>query len=309
MKKRIQTGSDNQINRVMGSKEWFLIMLLSIIWGGSFFFIEIAIREMTPLTIVMCRVSFAAIILLFFLQLTGRKLPSTLEIWGSLLIMGAINNLIPFSLIVWGQKYIDSSLASIINATTPIFCVVLAHFLTKDEQMTKNRILGIIIGWFGVVVLIGIETMKGLGVHILAQIAILGAAFLYACGTIFGRRFREIDTVVVATGTLCCSAIMIIPIALIIECPWNLSPGLLTWAALLGLSVLSTSVAYLIYFKVLSTAGATNILLVTFLIPISAILLGVLVLGESPHWNAYFGMGLIFLGLIFIDGRLFNRAR
>ena len=145
------------VNRVMGIKEWGLIIILSIIWGGSFFFVGVAVKEVTPLTIVLCRVGLASIILLAIVHLKGIKMPSSPGLWGAFFIMGAFNNLIPFSLIVWGQTHIESSLASILNATTPILIVVLAHFLTREERLTVNRIIGVLIGWIGVTLLIGID--------------------------------------------------------------------------------------------------------------------------------------------------------
>lgn len=295
------------INHVMGIREWSLIILLSILWGGSFFFIAVTVKELTPFTIVFCRVGIAAVILLVLVYITGNRMPSSLGTWFSFFIMGALNNLIPYSLIVWGQTHIESSLASILNATTPIFSVVLAHLLTGEERLSSNRLVGILVGWLGVAVLLGLESLHGLGVNVLAQIAVLGAAFSYACAAIYGRRFRQMSPLVVSTGMLCGSTVMSLPLVLIIDQPLALSPSWITIAALVGLSVISTAVAYLIYFKVLASAGATNILLVTFLIPVSAILLGVLVLGESLTWSVLGGMLLIFLGLAAIDGRLLKR--
>ncbi len=222
-------------------------------------------------------------------------------------MIGALNNVIPFSLITWGQNHIDSSLAAILNATTPVFSVVLAHFLTKEEQLTRKRVLGVIFGWVGVAVLIGIDALNGIGMKVAGQVAVLGAALLYAFAAIYGRKFKNLDPVVVATGMLTGSTIIMVPLAFIFESPFSLTPTLGTWVALFGLSAISTSLAYIIYFYVLSKAGATNILLVTFLIPISAILLGMFALGEQPAWNTFAGMILIFVGLLFIDGRLFKR--
>ena len=297
------------MNQVMGARLWFLIVILSIIWGASFFFVEIAVERMTPLTIVLCRVGFAAFLLLGFVRLTGREMPKNLGIWGAFLAIGMLNNVIPFSLITWGQQYIDSSLAAILNATTPVFSVILAHFLTKDEPLTKNRLTGVLFGWIGVAVLIGIEALSGVGMKIAGQAAVLGAALLYAIAAIFGRRFKELDPVVVSAGMLTGSTIIMIPLAFMMEQPLTLAPTFVTWAALFGLSAVSTALAYIIYFHVLSKAGATNILLVTFLIPVSAIFLGMMVLGETPGWNVFAGMGLIFMGLIFIDGRLLKRFK
>ena len=301
--------ASNTINQSMGTREWVLMIVLSIIWGGSFFFVGVAVKEMPPLTIVWCRVGFAAMILLGFVHLTGRKMPGQFSFWGAIIIMGALNNLIPFILIVWGQTHIESSLASILNATMPIFSVILAHLMTRDERLTVNRSTGILLGWIGVTILIGIESLKGFGVHIFGQLAILGAAISYSFAAIFGRRFQHLDPIVVAAGMVTASAIMMTPLAFFVDKPWSLSPGAGTWAALLGLAVLSTSVAYILYFRILATAGATNVSLVTFLIPVSAIFLGVVALGERPGWNAFTGMGLIFLGLAAIDGRLLVRLK
>lgn len=297
------------VNQVMGLKEWGLIIILSIIWGGSFFFNGVAVKEMTPLTIVWFRVALASIILLVAVHLKGLKMPSSPGLWGAFILMGVLNNLLPFSLIVWGQTHIESSLASILNATTPIFSVVLTHVLTREERLTLNRSVGVLIGWVGVTVLIGVQSLRGGGIEVMGQIAVLGAAFTYACAAIYGRRFHGLSSLVVATGMLCGATIVMTPLALIIEQPWNLSPGITTWMALFGLSTISTSLAYIIYFRVLATAGPTNLLLVTFLIPISAILLGVLILGERLAWNAFVGMSLIFIGLIAIDGRLLTHLK
>ncbi len=297
------------MNKVMGVKLWCLIIILSIIWGASFFFVEIAVERMTPLTIVLCRVGFAAFLLLGFVWFTGRKMPKKFGIWSALLALGALNNVIPFSLITWGQSHIDSSQAAILNATAPVFSVILAHFLTKDEPLTKNRLIGVLFGWGGVAILIGIDALNGVGLKIAGQVAVLGAALLYAFAAIFGRRFKEIDPVVVAAGMLTGSTIIMIPLTFMMEQPLSLNPTTGTWMALFGLSAISTALAYIIYFYVLSKAGATNILLVTFLIPVSAIFLGMMVLGESLRWNAFAGVALIFTGLIFIDGRLLKRLK
>jgi len=297
------------VNQVMGIKEWLLIILLSVMWGGSFFFVGVAVKELTPLTIVLSRVALASIILLAVVHLKGDRMPSSPGLWGAFFVMGALNNLIPFSLIVWGQTHIESGLASILNATTPIFSVILAHFWTREERLTINRVTGVLIGWAGVALLIGIESLRGFGMEVIGQIAVLGAAFSYACAAIYGRRFKGVSSLVVATGMLCGSTIMLTPLALLIERPWDLSPGIMTLTALFGLAAVSTSLAYIIYFRVLATSGPTNILLVTFLIPMSALLLGSVVLGERLGWNAFVGMGIIVIGLIAIDGRLTERLR
>ena len=300
--------TERRQNRTMGTTEWILIFILSMIWGGSFFFVGVAVKEITPFTIVWARVGLAAIVLLAFVHLKGERMPGSLRLWAAFLVMGGLNNAIPFSLIVWGQTHIDSSMASILNAMTPIFSVILAHFLTREEVLTANRLGGVLLGWIGVSVLIGLESLKGLGVEVMGQFAVIGATLSYALAAIYGRRFKGLDPMVVSAGMLCGSTVMITPLALLLDRPWELSPSLMTIGALLGLAVICTSLAYIIYFRVLATAGPTNVLLVTFLIPVSAIILGVFVLGERPGCNVFAGMALIFTGLIAIDGRVLKRV-
>ncbi len=296
-------------NRVMGSREWLLLVALSVLWGGSFFFSEVALDELRPFTVVLGRVGIAAVALVAFVYLTGRRMPGSPALWGAFLVMGALNNLIPFSLIVWGQVTIDSGLAAILNATTPLFTVLLAHVLTRDERMTSNRLIGVLLGLGGLIVLVGPDVLGGLGTQGLAQLAVLGAAASYACAGIYGRRFKELPPAIAAAGMLCGTTVMILPLALILDQPWSLRPSVVTWGAVLGLSLFSTALAYLIYFRILAAAGATNLLLVTFLIPVSALFLGVAVLGERPEWSAFAGLALIFAGLAAVDGRLFSVVR
>lgn len=294
----------------MSSFEWLLLIILSILWGGSFFFVGIAVDAFPPFTIVAIRVSLAAVALVAVVFLSGLRLPTSPGVWLAFFGLGIINNLIPFSLIAWGQTYIASGLASILNATTPIFGVIAAHFLTKDEKITRFKIIGVTLGLIGVVIMIGKESLGGLGSNIFAQLAILGAAMSYSLAGIYGRRFGrlQIKPLVIATSQVIASSIMFIPIALIIDKPYLLPmPGINVWLALAGLALASTSLAYIIYFRILSTAGATNVLLVTLLIPVSAILLGTFFLGEQLELQHYLGMALIGSGLISIDGRIFMR--
>jgi drug/metabolite transporter (DMT)-like permease len=220
--------------------------------------------------------------------------------------MGLLNNMVPFSLIVWGQRHIGSGPASILNATTPLFAIMVAHFLTSDEKITRGRFGGVLIGFTGVVLIIGPEALEGLGTNLFAQLAVLGAALSYAFAGVFGRRFRDLgcEPLVTATGQVTASTVVLIPLAAVTERPWTLSmPDLDVWCAIAGLALLSTALAYILYFRILSTAGAGNVLLVTFLIPISAVLLGSTVLGEKLRLEHLAGMLLIGLGLAAIDGR------
>jgi drug/metabolite transporter (DMT)-like permease len=224
--------------------------------------------------------------------------------------MGLLNNLIPFSLIFWGQTHIASGLASILNSTTPLFTAVLAHFLTRDERLTANRLAGVLAGLAGVVVMIGPDVLVGLRANVLAQSAVLCAALSYALAGIYGRRFRGTPPLVTAAGQVTSTSVLLLPVVLLADRPWTLPlPGARTWAAVAGLALLCTALAYVIYFRILAVAGATNLLLVTFLIPVSALLLGGLVLGERLEPRHFGGMGLIALGLAAMDGRPLRKAR
>jgi len=294
----------------MGPVEWGLLLTLSVLWGASFFFGKVALAELQPFSIVLCRVALAASALNILVVGQGLRMPSSPRIWVTLFIMGGLNNLIPFSLIFWGQTQITSSLASILNATAPLFTVILAHFLTKDERLTPNRLTGVLVGIAGVVVLLGPDALRGIGKDTLAQIGVLGAALSYAIATIYGRRFAGVPPLVIAAGQLTASTVMILPIALLFDRPWqNMSLSWPTWGSVIGLALLCTALAYVIYFRILASAGATNVLLVTFLIPVSTILLGTLILGERLEWRQSGGMVLIAAGLAAIDGRILPLIR
>lgn len=289
----------------MGPIAWFLLIFLSVLWGGSFFFSKIALSELQPFTVVLGRVSIAAIVLIFVVFASGQRLPTSPRIWATFLVMGLLNNLIPFSLIFWGQTQIASSLAAILNATTPVWTILLAHFLTTDERLTTQKMIGVFIGLAGVIITIGLVTLQGLGSNVVAQVAVLGAAVSYALAGIYGKRFRGSPPIVTASGQVICTTLLLIPITLLVDKPWTLpAPSVTVLGAMLGLALLSTALAYIIYFRLLSTVGATNLLLVTFLIPVSAILLGVGILNERVETHQLVGMIVIGVSLIVIDGRV-----
>lgn len=291
----------------MGALEWVLLIALSIIWGGSFLFVGIAVSALPTFTIVLLRVAIAAAALHLILRAWRIPLPVDAPTWGAFFVMGLLNNVVPFSLIAWGMTHIASGLASILNATTPLFTVLLAHALTGDERLTRARLAGVLIGLAGVVVLIGPEALRGLGGDVLAQIAVLGAACSYGFAGIFGRRFKRmgIPPLATATGQVTASSILLLPLTLFVDRPWTLAmPDVTVWAAIVGLALLSTALAYALFFRILAGAGAVNLSLVTFLIPVSAILMGIAVLGETLHATDFLGMALIGCGLVAIDGRL-----
>jgi drug/metabolite transporter (DMT)-like permease len=288
----------------MSVSDWLLILVLSVFWGGSFFFAGIAIKEIPPVTLALGRVGIAAAILLVYLRLIGSKLPHFGPVWGPLVVMALLNNVVPFILIFWSQTHIPSGLASILNATTPLFTIVVAHFATTDDKITPPRLAGLIFGFIGVLIVIGPDALRDLGVNVLAQLASLLGAVCYAVSGVYGRRFGNLTPAVVSASILLISTVVIAPLALIADRPWTLPvPSAPAIAATIGVAAISTAAAFLIYFRVLARAGATNLLLVTFLIPVSAILLGALFLGETLAVRHFAGMGAIALGLAAIDGR------
>ena len=280
-----------------------MLIALALVWAGTFFFAAIAVVEIPPLTIAFLRVSGAALVLLLALYLMGILMPREGSVWAAFFGMGLFNNAIPFSLIFWAQTELNSGVASILNATMPVFTVIAAHLLTKDEKMTKMRFLGVVLGFLGIIVMIG-SPISG---SIWAHLAILAAGISYALASIFGKRFAQmgVKPMATATGQVICSAIILLPFALILERPWtNASPSFHVIQAMIAMISLSTAFAYFLYFRILSTAGATNVALVTLLIPPFAVLLGILFLNETLTLQQITGMFIITAGLVSIDGRV-----
>ncbi len=291
---------------VMGSREWALLVALSILWGGSFYFIKVLVAELPPLTIVLGRVALAAVILNLWLAVRRDFLPRSPKPWVEFAAMGMLNNVIPFTLIVFGETRISSGLASILNATTPMFAVLAAHLLTANEKLTAGKLVGMLAGMTGVAVLVGPAALaSATASDVIGEVACLGAALSYAFAGIYGRRFRGIAPVKVATGQVTASALLLIPLTAVVDRPWTLAmPGASTWAALAAIALLCTVLAYIVYFRILAAAGATNLMLVTLLIPVTAIVLGALLLGEAMSLRECAGMAVIGAGLALIDGRL-----
>ncbi|MBW6398537.1 DMT family transporter [Roseomonas sp. HJA6] len=290
----------------MSALAWSFLLALSVLWGGSFFFVGVAVAEIPPLTLVALRVALAAGLLWLALPLLGVAAPRGAPAWRAIGIMALLNNVVPFSLIVWAQQTLPSGLASILNATTPLWTVLVAHVVTVEERVTPGKIAGVLLGFAGVAAMMGPAILTGATVAGPATAAMLAATFSYACAGVFGRRFRAIGVAPMqaALGQVTASTLMMAPLALLIDRPWGLAmPSGATIGAVLGLAGLSTAAAYVLYFRILALAGAVNLLLVTFLIPVSAILLGTLVLHEALEPRHLLGMALIGLGLAAIDGR------
>jgi len=287
-----------------------MLVLLSILWGGSYYFVEIALLEWSPLLIVAVRVVIASLVIWAIVLAAGLPVPRTRSAWMAFFWMGLINNILPFLLIVWGQKEIESGLAAILTAAAPIFSVIVAGVWLKDEPITRARLLGAALGLIGVGILIGPNALAGLDASLLAQLAVLGGALSYAFAGTYARRFprMNIDPIVAAAGQLLMSSLIMALLALTFAEPDQLiDSSVKVWMAVGLMAVFSTALAYILYFRLLASAGATNAILVTLLIPVTAILLGSLMLDERLEWLHFLGMGVIGLGLSVIDGRLWHR--
>lgn len=297
------------IRTQMNGRDWLILATLAAIWGGAFLFIGVAVRHVQPLTYVWLRLTIAAVAMWTYVYLKGEKLDLPRAAWGSILLLALLNNALPFALFGWGQTHIASGLASILNATTPIWGVVVAHFLTHDERMTPRKIAGLLLGFGGVGVMIGPSLFSSFGSAALAQLACVTASLSYALAAVWARRFRRqgISPLSVTTGQLTAGALMMLPASMLVDHPWaHAFPPLSAWAAIIALALFCTALGYVLYFRLIATSGATNALLVTLLVPPVAILLGGLFLGEQLQGQDFAGLALIAFGLAAIDGRVLS---
>ena len=290
--------------RAIGPVEWAALIALSVIWGGSYLFMKIAVGYLPVFTIVFARVALGALTLGAILLVSGIGLPRGWMRWRAFLTMGFLNNAVPMSLIVFGTHSISAGLASIINALTPIFTIVFAHLLTADEKLTTNKLIGIGLGFCGVIVLIGPGLLLQIDAGVIGELACVGAAISYATANIFGRRFvgMGLKPLEIAFGQVSSSSLLLLPVAAFIDQPWTLAlPPIHAVLSVLALGMLCTGIAYLLFFRVLNRSGAVAIALVTLLIPPSAITLGAFVLGETISLQNIAGMALIAIGLAAVN--------
>lgn len=293
----------------MGLKEWAYLLTLSILWGGSFFFIEVCLQSMPPISIAGGRLILAAICLHAFRLIARRSFPRDPKILLRFLILGLLNNAIPFSLLIWGQTFVTGGMASLLIASTPFFTIIIAHSFTSDEKVTLIKFLGILIGLGGVAMIMGVQDADN---QLIGKLAVIVTAILYGCGGVYARTLKkyELDPLTTATGQITFAALAMIPVIILIDRPWDLPmPTAISCTSLILMSILTTAVAYIIYFRILASSGATNVLLVTFLNPVSALLLGAIFLGEYISISQIMGILIIGVGLIFIDGRILFRLR
>jgi len=303
------------IRTQMDKSDWAILTFLALLWGGAFVFIGVAVKHVHPLTYVWLRLTIAAGAMLLFMKVKGQPLGLPRSVWGSMLLLAFLNNALPFTLFGWGQTHIASGLAAILNATTPIWGVIVAHLLTHDERMTPRKVAGVLLGFGGVATMIGPSLLANIGSGAVAQLACITASLCYALAAVWARRFKGmgLSPMSVTTGQLTAGAAMMLPVALIFDQPWTQPfPPLIAWGAIAALALMCTAFGYVLYFRLIDSAGATNALLVTLLVPPVAILLGAVLLNETLAPQDFIGLALIALGLAAIDGRLlslFGRRR
>jgi drug/metabolite transporter (DMT)-like permease len=289
----------------MGPTEWAMLIVLSAIWGGSFYFFAVIIKELPVFTIVFFRVFLASVALWAIVLISGQKTSISNIMWKNFFLMGFFNNVIPFSLIVWGETKVAPGLAAVLNATTPFFSVIVAHLSTQNEKLTWNRLAGALVGLTGVAALVGYDAIKNLGQDLIFQLAIVGASVSYGICTIFGRRFGGIPPLVASASQTAASSLMLLPLMLIIDQPYHLNfPSSNVLFSLVCIALLCTAAAYVIFFNIVKRAGMTNVTLVTLLVPVSAMFLGAMILNEQISTRHFLGMVVIGIGLALIDGRI-----
>jgi drug/metabolite transporter (DMT)-like permease len=293
---------------MMSLKDWWLLTVLAALWGGSFFFARIAVAEIHPLTLVLLRVSIAAVALNVYLLATGRSLAAARALAPAFFVMGLLNNVVPFSLMFAGQTELGAGMASVLNATTPFWTIMLAAALGSEEKTGWNRVAGILLGIAGTAVMMGPGLLAGLGGPVWAKFALIGTAVSYACAALYARRLRGVAPALLATGQFTASTAIMVPlVAILLGGGWMpASVSTQAWASVAALALLSTAFGYILFFRLMASAGAVNTSLVTLIVPVFAMLLGGIFLGERLETFEIAGMILVGIGLLVIDGRLFG---
>ncbi len=287
--------------------DWVLLAGLATLWGSSFLLMKIATTALPVFTVVLGRIGIAALLLLVLIHLRGLRLPRTLSFWAEMCVMGLLRAALPVSLFVWASTQIDSNVSGILNSTTPLFTAIIAHVFTTDEKLNRQRVIGIMCGMLGIVVLVGVDALAGLGQNVIGQLAVLCATCSYGLAGVYGRSLRKYPVLVTITGMLLMATLLILPIAIWQASQLTLSFTAQSTAAILTLATLNTAVAYVVWLTVVQRAGAYNASQVTFGIPFIAIVLGYLALDEQLGWNMLVGLLLVLFGLAVAQGRLRRR--
>lgn len=292
-----QGGYSTHVHR---ARDWVLLFALVAMWGSAFMFIKIAVAHVPPATIAACRLVIGAAVLLIVVRARGLRLPPLAGVWRQYAVLALVGNALPFYLIAWGQQSIDSALAGILISVMPLATLVLAHYFVHGEEITRSRALGFMLGFLGIVLLMGPDALTGLGgatLHLVSEIAVLAGALCYAANTVVARRSVKSDVLVTSAGVLLIASAISVPFALVVDRPWTLTPDALSIASVVWMGVGPTGVATIFYFLIVGSAGPTFMSLVNYISPCVALLLGVAILNEQPGPNAYAGLLLILSGI------------
>jgi drug/metabolite transporter (DMT)-like permease len=294
----------------MGWSEWGMLCLCAMLWGSAYVFNAVAIRELPHLTITLGRLAIAAFVLHVSLRLSGLSMPRDWRTWRNFFVMTLMSNIGPYLLVLQGQMGTTSGLAAVLTATTPLFTILLAHVFTRDERLSANKIVGVLVGIFGVAIVVGLDVLTGLTSTVLAKTALIAAALLYAAGAIYAKRLSGMPPLVISTGVMTTGMLVSLPLALLVDRPWQLPvPSNDVILAVLLTGVFGSALAAVTYFRVFNVSGATNAMLVTLLLPVTPVILGAIYLGERLAMREVIGALVIMLALIIIDGRLWNSVR
>jgi len=267
-----------------------LLGLLALLWGSSYLFIKIAVETIPPITLIAARVSIAAIMLTCVMYLCGERLPRDTATWRMLFIQACFSSIFSWTLLAWGQQFIGSGLASVLNSTSPIFVFFITLLLTRHESVHALRLMGAILGLVGVILIVGVDALQGLGDQVAGQLAAVTSAFLYGCAAIYGSRFKHISSTVTASGTMIVAALVLVPLSLVVDQPWTLKPSSDSILAVLALGILCTGTAMFIYFRLIRTLGSMGVASQAYLRAGVGVALGLVVLGE--HITPVVGLGL-----------------
>ena len=280
------------------ARELLLLALLSTLWAASYTFIKIGVETIPPITFITSRTLIAGLLLYLVIRLRGLRLPTDLATWRLFFVQACINSVLPFTLIAWAEQSIDAGLAVILNATTPIFTFLLTALIIRHEPVSGRKLFGTIAGMTGVCLIIGLDALNGAGDTLWSQLAVLTAAFSYACAAIFSKNFKGLDPIMPAAGSLICGAVLLLPVSLIVDRPWTLSPSAASLSALVCLSVFSTALAFMIYFRLMQTLGSVGTTSQAYLRVPVGVAIGMVFLGEVPTPAMWVGLVCVIAGVL-----------
>ncbi|RYE33693.1 MAG: EamA/RhaT family transporter [Hyphomicrobiales bacterium] len=278
--------------------ELALLLVLAGLWGGSYTFIKLGVETIPPLTLIAARTLIAGLVLLAVIRWRGLRLPRDLATWRQFLIQACLNSVVPFTLIAWAERSVDAGLATILSSTSPIFVVLLSCLSASAERLPGLRLAGIAAGLAGTVLIVGTQAISGFGEHLWAQLALVAASICYGGAALFGRSFKGLDPIMPAAGSLLCGAVVLAPLSLTLDRPWTLAPSAQSIQALVALSLVSTALAFVIYFRLIARLGSVATTSVAYLRVPTGVLIGMVFLGEALVPTAWAGLGLVILGVM-----------